>query len=538
MVAAGSPTYHGGARELPNPLTKLADSTKKRALAALAAAGIGIIAAALSGLAPTALKIGTVQGGAIAVAVTGIIVYAVVGLIWLVKQADYRAPVAIPTTAPGDFQFIAEPQGALRRRDLPAYTLAPDLLLKLRRRLGGRAGYGTPAEHQLAKASFDRIQYAAGGGLVALILFPLLGALTFSSIGVAFGLVAGLALAGAMGFWAVQQARVLKQIFPAHGPSTEVDERILTVHGGGDPFVLASELEQRMMALRSNGQPNRSKRSGWAHAAGTMGDAGRVEGTMLIETQPVPGAYHEPPVAASFLQRGTLMHVVAPFLVCITLPWLPGSIQILLALSGLALAWMGNADLKAYQLLAERISWHSTIVYVEMEGSVGKTEIRAGRGHTDSFESANTVIRSDCQLRLYAASVWSQSAQVDGVRFIVGLERDERAEQAAATMIEAIQEFEHQGVKIRGIDLETNAIRETFQANVLAEGAKANSRQQPGPAILPPEKQPLVSLTSKAAPNQEWREAKVRNLVCPTCEAVVEVLEGAAPACRQCGHGA
>lgn len=401
----------------------------------------------------------------------------------LVKAMHQRIPEVLTADTPPQFFGNQELSQAFKEGRLPIYRRAQERLRNLKRWLGGRLGFGT----RPAQDTATRIQSRRAGFVFLAVLALIAGGLSLVTGNVLFsivGILVGLGAAGMVTLHQYADFKVIDKLFPRQGPSIDSDERLGTVQGAGDPFVLRSEIEQRMLAQRARGLPNYVMGDGWRVPTMTLNETGLVEGKLSVETRPVYITERERLPWKDFANRSKGLAMVAAFLPVLLLPMFPGSVLLAVALTTLIAYAASSASLGDAETLIQKFRWKSVVIYAELEGSVGKTEIRAGRGMSDSFESSNTVIRSDCQVRVYAATIISENKEIGDPRDIIALHRTSASDQALQTVMGAIKDFEAAGVRIRGIDLNTEAISSTARANIMVEGHKASARGGEPPQSL------------------------------------------------------
>lgn len=140
--------------------------------------------------------------------------------------------------------------------------------------------------------------------------------------------------------------------------------------------------------------------------------------------------------------------------------------------SGLLLSYYGTALLGDAEKILGSFRWESEMVFVEAEGSFGRTEVKAGKGKDDSFETANVVVRCDGNVRVRTAKVLTEThptarrTALEGPRWIVAMVTDEDAKQVHRLVESSVEAFDREGVNVRGLDLEAESVAETAQANV------------------------------------------------------------------------
>lgn len=392
------------------------------------------------------------------------------------KSRPLRYDVPITAEVPPAFPDNSDFRGAFAKGSLPVYRRGLDLLQGvLKRRFHGRIGYGGPT------ATHATQMIIGSWPVYALLCVACIGlALAGFAAGLMWQSAIGLLVAVGLSFLIVQwlnaQYNSILKLFPAIPPSTDSDETLGTVEGAGDPFVLKSEIEQRMRAFRMNNLPNKVHAMGWQVPVVTLSDSGRVAGELSVETHPQHVGATPNEEWKAYADRSKMLSSAAALAPLFMLSFLGPLVPIVGFLAFLALISASSKSVAIAETVLQFYRWRSHVVFIELEGSVGRTEIRAGRSTTDSFESRNSVIRSDCQIRVWAATLTTENLDVNQYRFIMGLEKTPESQQMLQTVIAAVRDFETAGVKTRNIDLSHQGIASLAQANVNMEGSKAQAR--------------------------------------------------------------
>jgi hypothetical protein len=139
-------------------------------------------------------------------------------------------------------------------------------------------------------------------------------------------------------------------------------------------------------------------------------------------------------------------------------------------------------------LLLNTFRFTAMLTYVQVEGTYGRTEVKAGRAITDSFETSNVVLRSDTQMRVYAAELLTETdavgqdhaeeAALMSPRSVIGLSVADRSHRAQAITEDVIDRFGKAGVVLRGIDVGADAVQDIANTNLAFRQAKSLARPE------------------------------------------------------------
>lgn len=437
---------------------------------------------------------GLAEGFSTVTSVVVAIAWAIWGITIIASGLRHIRDQVMPVNAPVDLTRD-EVEGTLLRRQLKDYTLITDTgatMRLIRHAISEKLVWLSPVPATILRRFVAAIQ-RDGLLLVALLVGAFVSTLAPGAAGIwmLFQIFASppvLLTIVVLGAAAAMRFVVLKMLVPEEQPRCERAEEITNLRGAGDPFALPAEVEHRAMEFRNLDQPNRGYKEGWgqswagrsAHEHVSSGavkalvqDTGTVQGRLFIENQPV--LQDAPPSKAS----SVLLAASIPFALIGFLSGAVGPIFLRGSTTFLALAQIGAwiiFSVLAYSTskdclgsareLMGRMRWTSTIVLLDVDGSFGRSEIKAGKAVSDSFETSNVVVRSDLQVKTYVASALSESADAASDRSLVAVIVDQNARDVQGMIANTLREFGERGVRVRGIDVADAGLAQTAQANL------------------------------------------------------------------------
>lgn len=504
----------------------------------------------------------------------GVVVSAIASIVWLIwglkaclTGSRRLAHIIVPPGAPKVLENLDELRGAMINRYMPAYVVAPHEALSLARKyISGRVPFLTLPARAVVK---EDVRFV--GRIVGFVGALAIGALVVNSIPAKYlselrvylaelrlpenitGLVISFAIVLAVA--AAMKFVLLFALLPAAGPKSEVLESIRTVQGGGDPSILAPDIEKALLSIRLRDFPNRPRRTGFQPITGGVEDTGKVSGELFLETQP-QDAPHRRPIVTWFYLAAAIAFLILGLVITTKVP--EGLAQAYdAAVLGTALAYVGSLAvgityantgkgfLNHALYLLNSFRFESTLVYVWVEGTFGRTEVKAGRAITDSFETSNIVVRSDSHVRTYTSRLLTETDALEdssreepalmGRRSVVGMSADSEAQRALRLAEECVERFEKAGVVLRAIDVGAGSVQEIAQTNIAYHQAKqiaasqAPERMAITGKVGEEERMLLEGDTDAPGPVDSSADTKI----CPDC---AETVKAKARKCRFCGY--
>jgi hypothetical protein len=470
-----SEVFHSGETQIPNPLTPVGNKRRELAVRTAALAGVGLLLSLVGGASASAAGF---QGAIPAMALNSVLALGALGLalqMFLQSRRDTR-PVVLPPTVPGDYAG-GDLANALHDRVLEAYTLPDGLLRRLQRRWGSNPLFATRESQVVAEASLNFILLGTLAIVgFALILMPI-SWVAGTPLAVTVGIVWCLGATILIGRHLVFRWRLVRQLVAETSPQCQPEERLGSVHGGGDPFLLYADLEQRLLEIRNNRVPNRTlHKAGWDGTAAHIAETGRFEGELLVENQPLSAPRPLPQAVGALLREGEVPFLAGVALLSFYVPGTPVLTSLAAAAVGACLLFVGHRALADAERLSRKHRWESTALLLMAEGTTGKAQLRAGRGVDDSFESTNTVIRSDGKFRWYAGKVVSENTSLAGQRLVVAVRHDADSHRVLELTEAALEAFRNKGVRLQQIDFQDKSVENVLKANVLAVKAQSAAR--------------------------------------------------------------
>ncbi|MHB8580409.1 MAG: zinc ribbon domain-containing protein [Ignavibacteriaceae bacterium] len=339
----------------------------------------------------------------------------------------------------------------------------------------------------------------------------------------------------------------IMKLIPNSKPKTEVDETIKIIKGGGDPSLFPLELEKSLIEIKVNNIPNRIFKSGFNEVKSEITEAGRIDGKIFVENQPQYISGEIDSIVYFFLTAGVILLVWGVYNV-LFFPSISRSniIDVNGAFTladyvwsifkGLVIAYTGSGFFRQAEYLLASFRYKSIFTVIDINGTLGKSEIKVGKAIHDSFESSNTIIRSDLQVKAYCAKLLTENFHLDGKRDIIGMIVDEEAKSASDIIGQTVEDFQKKGASIRKLDIESEGLADMAKANIIyqqkarQEFKDKESLDQITDSV---KKNELLANNSNQTMENNSIENNSQIKICPDC---AEEVKAKARKCRFCGY--
>jgi hypothetical protein len=348
------------------------------------------------------------------------------------------------------------------------------------------------------------------------------------SIGIPFVFLFILFIIIAIGFYTILL------IVPENIPKQVFSENFATINGGGDPNSICPSIDRTLNDYRFNKLPNYSHKSGFAKTDElSLNESGSFSGSYAIETHPrylpkknieiIPNLYLGLAFISVIISLIYFNTIQITELKTISFQNVLGKL-----IAGIIFLGTGSNFFTRAHLLFSNYQFESVFAYFDITGTIGKSEITAGKAITDSIETKNIVLRSDSQFKIYTTRFLSESYSLNGERYVTAMIMDEKVEEITHRVLQTIKDFKEEGVSVRGIDVTSESINKITQANLMIDKAKKSSR-----SLLSSGEQKKIIQNTEISVNDNITQSANDTKECPRC---AETVKAKAKICRFCNY--
>lgn len=288
--------------------------------------------------------------------------------------------------------------------------------------------------------------------------------------------------------------------------------------GGGHPQKVYRSLEDGARELKYD-FPYRFLGSVPSLENSGVQNTGTSQGYTFMETQPetVETRYQK---AAIFSLVCGGFFIVLGFFVSVTMNSMIYTKGMPLPITGAILVGIGYNFLGKSTKLFNLMRFKSRIILSDIKGEYYRYDLGVGKGIHDSLSSQRTAVISDNRMGHYAADVLSECHTLNGDREIIAINNSEGIDNDVKALIKFVESQRKPDLEVQGIDFGRESASKLLQQNVAIARIKSQALAKI-PGFVPGMKEIMPRSII-----WNWREGRMRNLICYVLNAVLHELRG------------
>ena len=261
------------------------------------------------------------------------------------------------------------------------------------------------------------------------------------------------------------------------------------------PYLVSEEFPVRMESYRLSEKPNRVWRHTGEVAATSISDTGHFVQIGLIEQQ--PQSIKNPNETGALVRLisgwsliiiglGILLFFLMPYTLrsAIETNRLPPTIFTLMPITQLIYVVVGKRALlegrrmvRQAEELFEAYWFASPAVAFQLTGTTSRSEVKIGRGRSDSIETSSTVYRAEFLYDLTSAMLLSEATKINGRRDVVGMWNARESGTLLNGAIREMREIIDRRAAPINVDLSGPGLRDHLEANAVIDAMRARQKE-------------------------------------------------------------